>query len=310
MADTPWKDLVDCDVQDKERLALFRAKLREWRKCLDDDLEDPHSIVRQMIGLLWDDTVWRTFNEACRLSKQTNHPSTGLQGTLIRLLKNGFVTRQLMAIRRLTEQHQYNPKKAVYSIRSLLTDICDNRHLFTRENYVCYDGLSYEPVAGEDDDAQLKRDDRHFKYDILSGKTSIQRQRYDLVNDDFFAKINSCFGTFSNLETYVNNFVAHASHPNNRPDPDRTDAITIAYLDKCYHELIHIAKGIGILLDDFAKYEVPIPQYAQLKNWDKPIVTSEDKKKLCGYWSDREKEISKWNKDATKHYQPPKLPSE
>jgi hypothetical protein len=57
MPDTSWKDLVDCDVQDKERLALFRAKLREWKKCLDDDFIDPHSIARQIISLLWDDIV-------------------------------------------------------------------------------------------------------------------------------------------------------------------------------------------------------------------------------------------------------------
>ena len=85
MENAPWKDLVDCDVRDKEHLALFRAKLREWKKCLND-LQDPHSIFHQITTLMWDDTVWRTFNEARGLSERTQDPSTGLQNTLIDLI--------------------------------------------------------------------------------------------------------------------------------------------------------------------------------------------------------------------------------
>jgi hypothetical protein len=80
----------------------------------------------------------------------------------------------------------------------------------------------------------------------------------------------------------INKFVAHASHPRNRPNPTLRDKMTLEYLDRCYKELVYIAKGIGLLLDDSVKCAVPIPQrYKPLKNWDKPVVTAEDKKRSC-----------------------------
>lgn len=237
MEDKPWKDLVDCDVRDKEKLALFRTKLREWKKCLNDE-NDPHSIDNQMATLMWEDTVYRTFYEACGLLEQTKDPSTGLPETLTELLRNGFFTRQLIAVRRLIEQLVYNPQRAVYSLRSLLDDIRDNQYLFTRENYVCYDGLTYEPVADENPRVEFYRNYRQSKYDVLSGKTEGQRQRSDVLNDDYFADPERRFNAFKDLQTYVNKFVAHASHPNNRPNPSQIeDRITLEYLDKCYREL-------------------------------------------------------------------------
>ena len=300
MADTPWKDLVDCDVQDKERLDRFRAKLREWKRCLNDE-NDPHSIQKQFETLIWEDAIYRTFYEACGLLENTKDTSIGLPTTFTELLRNGFFTRQLMAVRRLIEPLVYNPKKAVYSLRSLLDDIGENQQLFSRENYVCYDGLTYEQVSGENPRIEYCKNWRHSKYNILSGKT--EGQRCDPIKEGFFAGIKSHFGTFSALEMYVNNFVAHASHPNNRPSPSQIeDQITLEYLDKCYRELFYIAKGIGLLLDDNCLCNVSVPNFDQLENWDKPIVTFEGKKNLYEYWGNRSEEIDEWSKEATDHY--------
>lgn len=305
MPDTSWKDLVDCDVQDKERLALFRAKLREWKKCLDDDFIDPHSIARQIIGLLWDDTVWRTFNEARRLSKQTKDPSTGLSGTLIQLIDSGFITRQLMAIRRLIEPHEYNPQKAVYSLRSLLEDIRDNQHLFTRENYVCYDGVTYKSANGEPVQSSQQRRSRQYTYDLISSTGKRNRQRKDKLDNRFIKKLERRFEAFKDLQIFINKFIAHASHPTNRPNPALRDKITLEYLDRCYKELVYITKGIELLLDDSVKCAVPkLLRSLPLKNWDKPVVTAGDKEKLCRYWSDREREVDEWSNEATDHYCP------
>jgi hypothetical protein len=303
MADTPWKDLVDCDVQDKERLALFRAKLREWKKCLNDE-NDSHSIFHQITTLMWDDTIWRTFNEARGLSEQTHDPSTGLQGTLIDLFDRAFLlSHQPMAIRRLTEPHQYDPKRAVYSLGSLLGDICNNQHLFTRENYICYDGLTYEQVAGEKWQDDFNRSYRQNKYDTLSGKNHKERLREDKLDIIFLDGLKNRFQTFDNLRTFVNKFIAHASDPCNRSKISKKDSeVSIALLEKCYKGLFYIAKGIELLLDDLALCDVPTPQFDQLNNWDKPIVTSEDKNKLEEYWYNRSLEIDGWSKEATEHY--------
>ena len=303
MADTPWKDLVDCDVQNKEQLALFRAKLREWKKCLNDE-KDPHSIFHQIGNLMWDDTVWRTFNEARGLSERTHDPSTGLQGTLIDILDRAFLlSHQPMAIRRLTEPHQYDPKRAVYSLGSLLGDIRNNQHLFTRENYICYDGLTYKQVAGEKWQDDFTRNYRQYSYDLISSVGNKNRQREDKLNSGFIEKLEKRLRIFEDFRTYINKFVAHASHPCSRSKISKKDSeVSIALLEKCYKRLFYIAKGIELLLDDLALCGVPTPQFDQLNNWDKPIVTSEDKNKLEEYWYNRSLEIDGWSKEATEHY--------
>jgi hypothetical protein len=304
MADPPWKDLTDCDVQDKECLALFRAKMREWQKCLDDDLKDHHSIAYQMLILLNDDAVWRTFFEACCLSEQPNDRSSGLSKIFINLLGGGYLTRQSMAIRRLIEPLEYNPQKAVYSLRSLLEDIRDNQHLFTRENYVCYDGVTYKSSRREPVQSSQQRRSRQYSYDVISSVGSVNRQREDKLDSGFIKKLEKRFRVFEDLRTYINKFIAHASHPSNRPNSEIRDKMTLAYLDGCYKELICIAKGIEILLDDFALCNVPTPQFNQFKNWDKPIVTTADKANLRKFWSDRSLEVRNWGDEATKRYRP------
>ncbi len=55
-------DICECDVEDKQNLALFRIKILEWQNILSGD--DVHSIYNQVQDLIWDDTVYRTFNKA------------------------------------------------------------------------------------------------------------------------------------------------------------------------------------------------------------------------------------------------------
>ena len=55
-------------------------------------------------------------------------------------LINGHVAAQVLAIRRLTER---TPKERL-SLRWLVSDLKKHIDLFTRENWVCYDGLPYD----------------------------------------------------------------------------------------------------------------------------------------------------------------------
>ena len=65
MDDQKIIDICECDVSDKELLALFRLKRDEWKRCL---IDDSYSVSQQISHLLWNDTVFRTFNEARKIS--------------------------------------------------------------------------------------------------------------------------------------------------------------------------------------------------------------------------------------------------
>lgn len=58
-------------------------------------------------------------------------------------LIGGYVATQVLAIRLLVD----NRGEDVISLRKLLKDVRSNYVLFTRENYVCFDGLPYDYEA-------------------------------------------------------------------------------------------------------------------------------------------------------------------
>lgn len=289
-----WKDICDCDVEDKERLAIFRAKLKTWKNCLNS--QDVHSISQQITRLLWYDTVYRTYNEAVGLSNETNDPSTGVSATMWELLDLQFMDMQVMAIRRLTDPHEHDPGRTVCSLPRLICEIKENIELYTRENYVCYDGISYGGSPTDQWKEQVECETRHVNYDTLSQTGKTERSRNDKVNLTVFEnKLKKEFKTFEVLRKYANKYLAHASDPKNRGKVSVPDQVTLSKFDDSYKAIFHIGKIIGLLIDEFSPCEVPTPQFDQLKNWNKPIITPEDHTKLYDYWQKRVAQIKNWD---------------
>ena len=291
------KNLCSCDVQDKELLALFREKLKRWKVCLSD-AKDCHSIYNQLTKLFWNHTVYRTFNEARRLSIEINDPLTGLQGTIIELLDENYMNSQATALRCLTDRDS-----KVYSLRRLFDEIKCSISLYTRKNYVCYDEISYNENPGDDFRVNYIRKSRQAKYDILSGKDKDNRSINDAISQTVFAmikkEIEKDFKIMRDIEIFVNNWVVHTAAPHKqRKHAHVLDKTSLKKLDDCYQAIIRIGKKIEIFLDDFLLCSVPTPTFDQLKNWDKPIVTTKDLKTLRNYWLKRDKEIENWAEEA------------
>jgi hypothetical protein len=298
MRDAKMKDICSCDVKDKELLASFREKLKHWKTCLSDN-KDCHSIYRQLTSLFRDHAIYRTFNEARRLSEETNDPSTGLQGTIIDLLDRNFMDSQAIAIRRLTDQ-----RRDVVSLRSLIDEIKVNISIYTRENYVCYDGFSFDKAPDDDHHVEHSRRARHTSYDYLSGKENGSRSREDKLSSTVLAAleegIEEDFKITREVRIYVNKWVAHAADPKNREKYAHVpDEVHLHKLDECYQALIRIGKKVELFIDEFLLCSVPKPIFDQLKNWDKPVVTTKDLKALREYWFERDREIENWAKEAT-----------
>jgi hypothetical protein len=211
---------------------------------------------------------------------------------------------QATAIRRLTDVSSKNPDKEVYSLRRLIDEIRENANLYTRENYVCYDGISFDDAPSDDRDVRYSRRSRQLRYDYLCGKDKDSRSRDDKLSSAVFAtmgeEIEKDFKITNEVRIYVNKWVAHAAAPlNRRKYAQVLDEISLRKLDECYQALIRIGKKIELLIDEFLLCSVPTPIFNPLKNWDKPVVTTKDIKALREYWRERVKEIEKWGKEAT-----------
>ncbi|UCD57632.1 MAG: hypothetical protein JSV16_00550 [Candidatus Hydrogenedentota bacterium] len=302
MCGSNWKDICGCDVEDKELFAAFRQKLRKWKACLSDR-DDDNSIFTQLASLFWDHAVFTTFNEARRLSEERKDPSTGLPGTVIDLLDRNFMDSQAVAIRRLSDPGSTDPNREVCSLRSLFTEIAENLHLYTRENYVCYDGLFYDGPQN-DDDLEAIHCYRQAKYDLLSGKNKDERRRDDRVSSTLFAdmkkEIVNNFAIMDDVRQYVNKWVAHAAPAWQANRAARVlDRVTLKKFDDCYHASIRIGKKVAFLVDEDLVCMVPVPGgFDQFKNWDKPVVVKEAIEALDKYWDDRATEIDDWVREA------------
>lgn len=290
-------DICDCDVKDKEKLALFRLKRAEWKKCLIDDTS---SVSKQIMNMLWNDTVFRTINEARRLAHQRNSDDIGFNGPLLELFDQGYGTSQVMAVRRLTDPNFYDPSKAVISLPRLIEDMKFNSDLITRENYVCYEGTAFEGVSHEKDGINWMHWKRkHENFDRLSKVQPDKRTRADKIEKQVFKQLLRELKVCDGLRTYGNKFIAHASDSRNRISlTDNQKKITLKGLDDCYQAIIRVASFIGVvILYEHSLGGVPVPQYDHLENLDKPMVLRDDIEKLDIFWSNRVKEVDGWDND-------------
>ena len=290
-------DICDCDVKDKEKLALFRFKRSEWRKCL---IDENFSISKQLSNMLWNDTVFRTINEARKLTAKRNSKEIGFNGPLLDLFDQGYGTAQVMAIRRLTDPTFHDPNRAVISLPRLIEDMKQNADLITRENYICYDGIAFEGVTHEKDGINwMHWKGMHENFDRLSNVSHDKRERTDKIDKNVFKSLAKELKVCEGLRTYANKFVAHASDPRNRINlTEKQRNINLQKLDESYKAIIRVASFIGaIILYEHSLGEVPVPQFNQIENLDKPMVSQDDLSNLHSYWHGRTKEVGSWDNE-------------
>lgn len=298
MNDSKMVDICECDVTDKEALALFRMKRAEWKRCL---IDDSYSVSQQISHILWNDIVFRTFNEARKISIEDGSDDTGLNGPVIDLMDEGFVVSQVMAIRRLSDPNFYDPKKAVLSLRRIIDDIGDSLDVFTRENYICFEGIKFEGLSHEKDGINWMHWDRKQKnFDRLSRVSITNRSRNDKIAKKISSSLRCELNSCNDLRIYANKFIAHASDkPGKSKLTARQKGITLNNLDEAYKAIIKCGSFLGaVILYEHTLGGVPVPQYNQFENIEKAIIRTNDISKLGEYWRQREKVVNSWDNEV------------
>ena len=291
-------DLCKADVQDKESLSIFRNKILDLQKIFIYGNDDIHSISNQYQEMIWNDTVYRTFNEARRISEITNSPNTGLPGTLIEMIDRNFFDTQAMAIRRLTDPHEFRPNRTVNSIPSIIEEIKSISGIFTRENYICYNGTPYDNSTLPEWPDQAKHEERNKQFDRIAVKFTT-RSRDDLLDIEILKKLEKELQDFDLIRAYTNKYVAHAAASGNRykliPELKK---LTLQALEDSYRKIVAICKVLGDVLDVYFLAEIATPQFDQLENWNMPFVTKEDHLELYKYWESRREMFERWDRNS------------
>ena len=131
--------LDQCDVPRERRNALqrYRDRRRVWLTWLHTD--EHHAIWPTLHTMVWTEVAFGTLTALA-----VNGGENALNNPLLaEALVTGHVATQVLAIRRLME----DSPKARLSLRSLIKDLNRNAALFTRENYVCYDGSPSSAIS-------------------------------------------------------------------------------------------------------------------------------------------------------------------
>lgn len=288
-------DICKCDVEDKEKLTLFRNLMLKWKKWLNG--ESGYDIFSQIQDITWYDTVFRTFNKVRKLNYENPSDKIGFNGPIIELLDLGFFNTQTLAIRKLTDSNYKSPEKSVYSLVGLIDDIYSNIDIFTRENFICYEGVPYNgPSLKMTNKWEYYWETKQENFDRFSGITENNRKRKDKIKESVLEKLKENLKLCKNIRTYVNKIVAHASTQESRKGlTDKQLTITLGKLDNCYQAIISTASFISTtILCECNLGGVPTPQFDQFSNLNKPMVLDKDLETLEAFWSERTSEIEEW----------------
>jgi hypothetical protein len=252
-------DVDQCDVPKERRpaLRLFREKRREWLSWLHTDQH--HAIWPTLHTLVWTDVAF----SALRGLAEENDESALNNPLIVEALLKGHFATQVLAIRRLMED---TPKERL-SLRKLVTDLKRHRALFTRENYVCHDGLPYDyravrdalfsrlaakeentvffmSGAAEGPEADGVSEVMHCHFDSLAGVDPVARTREDRLPLRLLTTIETWLDNSGAdaLAKWSSTYLAHAGGPNERA---KLDAMAVTSGEDHRHNQGPCSRGGG-----------------------------------------------------------------
>ncbi len=310
-----------CNVKDRAKLETFRAKRAEWISWLSGD--DTHSIWPTINETLWDYILFQTINDLRREASEHPDKDVGFNSGVLRLLDAGFVTTQAAAIRRLTDKPSADPAKGVLSLRRLIKDIAEHRDIITREVYVSYDGLPYDPdipkLAWIEEKSRKETDSSafwlpttgpdawdtaevvHSNFDRLSGVEPTARSREDVILPKWFDDLEQRLSICDSVRKFVDKFVAHAADPVSREGLSAEEkGITLGRLQDALKSIYQVATFIyGPLLWEGTYGAVPTPQFDHLENLDLCWVQPNRLEFVHDCWNRHLATVEAWEQEST-----------
>jgi hypothetical protein len=312
-------EIDQCDVAGKTLLQTYRDKRSEWLFLFAHDPD--HAIWKQISTMLWNDAVFRTANEARRLSRLGGYQSSARNWSIARFMDHGFVAVQTLSVRKLMEKAANDPARQVVSLRRVLDDVRRHRHLITRENYIAHDGLPYDPEPGRQayykkaisesragvhmewlstagPDAWATAEMMHERFDRLCDVERSDRSRTDLVSEAVFDRIETILreAGCNDIVKYGNKFVAHAADEHSRATLlDGRFGISLDSIARCHEGICRAAIALyGPILYEGSGGLFPIPQFDHFENLEAPFLSPDHVDELSAFWQANVERIESW----------------
>lgn len=317
-------DLKDCDASvDIKGLEKFRVWYAEIMNMLvDDEL----SITNQIYKLTWETSTFHLVQESWNLTSQDPDNFAAQNSLINEMLQNGYVSSQILGVRRLTEKNAKDKNKHVNSVPHLLDKLEEALPFLTRENFVCYDGLPYDYEAAKKKDreesykiaiakggiytawkpmagpaAWSTSERMHEIFDFLSGVAPDKRSRGDTIRPDYTKSIrqhyDSISGKVDNLSVQADKFIAHAATEFSRQAKSASfSGFSFDDLDEIHKAIFMVINAVAYVVNEFFPPYI-IAQYGICERLNKPWVRPEDISKLDEKWAERDAALESWESE-------------
>jgi hypothetical protein len=225
---------------------------------------------------------------------------------LMEALLDGHVATQVLAIRRLMD----DSGSGVISLRRLLKDVKANKNLFTRENYVCFDGLPYDYRAVRD--ARLRKfaeegvkvkffwgsiegaeadgtsELAHMQFDKLAGVDAEKRSQEDRLPARLFDIIEGWLAASGadDLAKWSSTYLAHAGGPERR-EQIKSLTVTANKIENAIRVLSRAAEAMSAWLLNAGGRSAALMRVAQFNPFeklDKPVMPVGGEEAANSHW--------------------------
>jgi hypothetical protein len=296
----------ECDIPEARKKSLNEYRVFR-QKCLEYLVGDSEtSVMNQVHNLAWYTVVFRTLNEARRIEHERK-----VNGALWELVAAGYGGLLTLGIRKLVDK---DPRTD--SLWNVIDLIKKRPELFTREKFICYDGLPYDCALAQKKYYQKLTNEEftkphwlptkgteawgtsemmHRAFDDLSGNPS-KRKREDKIQSSILEKLIEQLNhpAVLKVSNMVNQQIAHAERLSD--DVRLSSVITYDDVNEAFKQVVQVA---NFLLESFF-YDValgsivPTPQFDVLDALDAPWVKAENLDLLQKYWQQQSNEMDGW----------------
>ena len=300
-ADNYKYPISQCDVPPERRSQLesYRAKRQQWLTWLDGD--EHHAIWTNLSSMVWTDVSYRTLREVVIGQDERNETGCLHNALVAEQIIQGYIARQVLGIRRLLDK-----TSGVISLRRLILDMRSNWALFTRENYVCHDGLpfDYDGVmlremaahvnkgafwgSTSGPDAWAASQMAHEQFDRLAGVNPGMRTREDRLPKALLGTIDSWLdgSGADQLADWSHQYLAHAGGPDRRKQIEE-GLVTADRISDAIKTLVRATEAVAayvLFASGRLNGLVPVAQFDQFEHLSRPAMQPGRESEVSALW--------------------------
>ena len=279
------------EVYEMEKITSCMEKWKLWIDGNEKSRILPNTIWHDMIGLVTSQALLMSFKQSSILSNQSNSLDAFLSSnsTFMRYISRAFMREQAMYVRRLVDT-----RSDVHSLYRLLNNMKDNRHLFTRENYIdsyCY--LNSKKIF-----TNASLEELHLGYDRLAGlKRGQDRASTDKISEGYFINLLSKLSSdeLMKAKKHGDKFYFHSADNKSLQNYNRQDE-TLENYEKCAQILVEAFSTISG--DFFQRSPVVKPMIdvaGFVQDIDKPFIPFDKVDELIEYMESIERKCIESN---------------